>query len=86
MADRHSVKRPELERQARRFALPARHFLLIALVLAIPAMLLLVLTSGWAWALGIVLAALAIIPAVVGGALIGSSAVAHWASHDRPFA
>lgn len=86
MVDRKHTARPELERHARRIAWPARHFVLIALALAVPAVLLLLLTHGWAWALGIVLAALALIPATVGVALLGSAAVAHWASHERPFA
>lgn len=80
------VKQPQLERQARRLAVPASRFLTIALGLAVPAVLLLVLTSGWPWALGIALAALAVIPLIVGLALLGSSAVAHWAAHERPFA
>lgn len=86
MEDRNRIPQPELERQARRIAWPARHFVLIALALAVPAVLLLVFTSGWAWALGIALAALAIIPTTVAAGLLASATVAHWASHERPFA
>lgn len=77
---------PQLEDQGRRLALPAPWFGLIALVLAVPGVVLLIVTSGWAWALGIVLVALAIIPAVVASGLLGTSTVARWAARRRPFA
>ncbi len=67
-------------------ALPAGRFALIALALAIPGAVLLVLGSGWVWAVGIALLALAIPPATVGIGLLGSAFVTRWASRDRPFA
>lgn len=74
------------DRQGRRLMRPAPPFLLIASGLAVVGIILLILTSGWAWALGLVLVVLAGLPAVVGISLLAAGAVTRWAARDRPFA
>lgn len=80
------VKQPELDRQARRLALPGGRFAAVAAVLAIPGIVLIIVGSGAAWAAGIGLLAVALAPAAVSLGLVGSAAVARWASRERPFA
>jgi hypothetical protein len=65
---------------------PAPGFLLIALCLVVTGALLLIITSGWAWALGLVLVALAGPPAVIGFGLLIAGAVTRWAAREEPFA
>ncbi|HZE05225.1 MAG TPA: hypothetical protein VE127_08380 [Solirubrobacteraceae bacterium] len=80
------VKKPELERQSRRLAVPGSRFAIIAALLAVPGIVLIVIGSGWVWAVGIGLLALALAPAAVAVGLLGSAGVARWASRERPFA
>ncbi len=75
-----------LQRQSRRFRKPAGWFVLIAIVLEVPGIVLLVLGHTWLIALGITLIALGAIPATVGAGLLISAVVAWWAAHRRPFA
>jgi membrane protein implicated in regulation of membrane protease activity len=82
----HDVAEPQLERQGRRIALPAGPFLIVAVALAVPGFVLLVLGDSWVSALGIVMAALAGPPAVVGLSLLAIAAVARWTARRRPFA
>lgn len=77
---------PELARQSRRFRRPSGWFVLLAVVLEVPGILLLVLGSSWLIALGAVLIAFGAIPATVAGGLLVSAVVAWWASNRRPFA
>jgi hypothetical protein len=65
---------------------PAPPFLLIAALLAAVGVVLLIVASGWLWAVGIVLVVLAGPPAVVGGSLLGVGGVSRWAARDKPFA
>jgi hypothetical protein len=65
---------------------PALRFLAVAVVLAIPGILLIVLDHGWSVGVGIALLLLASIPAVVAGALLASGTVARWAARHRLFA
>jgi uncharacterized membrane protein YdbT with pleckstrin-like domain len=81
----HRIDR-QSDRQGRRLMRPAPPFLLIASALAVVGIVLLILTSGWAWALGIVLVALAGPPAVIGTGLLAAGAVTRWAARDKPFA
>lgn len=67
-------------------ALPASRFLVLALLLAVPGVLLIVFGSGWVFAVGLALAGLALVPAIVSAALYISSGVAHHAARERPFA
>ena len=81
-----SVKEPELERRSHQLAVPGTRFTIIAALLAAPGIVLIILGSGWVWAVGIALLALALAPAAVALGLLGSAAVAWWASRQRPFA
>ncbi|HWF73789.1 MAG TPA: hypothetical protein VG186_10625 [Solirubrobacteraceae bacterium] len=81
-----AVRDRELERQGKRIAAPARVFLPLGLVLAVPAVLLIVLADSWAYELGWALFLLATVPAVVAATLLGTAAVARWAAREKPFA
>jgi hypothetical protein len=61
-------------------------FALLSFLLAIPGIVLLVVGGSWLAALGLVLVALAVAPAVVGIALAVSSAVSRWAAPHKLFA
>jgi hypothetical protein len=86
MSDHPSVREPELERQGRRLGRPGWWFLLLAAVIAVPGVVLIILTHGWAHAIGVVLLVLAGPPAVVATGLLLSSLVARWAARHRSFA
>jgi hypothetical protein len=86
MSDHPSVLEPELERQGRRLGRPGWWFLLLAAVIAVPGVVLIIFTDGWAHAIGVVLVVLAGSPAVVAAALLLSSLVARWAARHRSFA
>ena len=86
MSDHTSVAEPELERQGRRLGRPGWWFLLLAVFIALPGLVLIVLTHGSGHALGIVLVVLAGPPAVVATALLLSSLAARWAARHRSFA
>jgi hypothetical protein len=60
--------------------------LVLAVLVAVPGVLLIVFTHGWAQALGIVLVALSGPPSVVAVGLLLSSLVARWSARHRPFA
>lgn len=75
-----------LDRQGRRLAAPAVRFVLIALALAVPGAMMVILGQTWVFAIGIGLVALATPFALVAIGLLGSSAVARWAARHRPFA
>jgi hypothetical protein len=81
----HRIDR-RADRHGQRLMRPAPPFLLMASCLAVVGIVLLILTSGWAWALGLVLVVLAGLPAVVGISLVAAGAVTRWAAHDKPFA
>ena len=80
------IAEPELERTGRRLKRPAGPFLAIAAVLVIVGVILLIVASGWAWALGIVLIVLALPLATVGGGLLSAAGVSRWAARRKPFA
>ena len=77
---------PELRRTGRKLAAPGSRFTSIGLIPLIAGLLLLFLTTGWPWVLGIVLIALSVPILGVGLALLMGSGVAGWASRRRPFA
>jgi hypothetical protein len=81
-----TVKEPELERQGRRLGRPGWWFLLLAVVIAIPGIVLVVFAHSWAMAIGIVLLVLAGAPAVVGLGLLLSSLVSRWSARHKSFA
>lgn len=86
MSPPDAVQDRELERQGRRMIRPALRFLVIAVVVAIPGIVLIVLDHGWSVGVGIALLLIASIPAVVAGALLVSGSVARWAARHRLFA
>ncbi len=77
---------PELARQSHRFGIAGGWFLLGGLVPAVPGILLIVLTGGWAYDLGWVLVAIGLVPAAMSAGLLLTSAFANWTAHRRPFA
>lgn len=86
MTSRRSVPEPELERQGQRLGRPAGWFLLAAVLIAVPGVVLILFTDGWAQAVGIVLVALSGPPCIVAVGLLLSSLVAHWSARHRSFA
>lgn len=76
----------ELDRQGRRLGRPGRWLILLAVLLAAPGLLLLVVGSGATHGVGIVLVSLAGAPALVGLGLLLANAVAWWSARDKPFA
>lgn len=81
-----SVQEPQLERQGRRLAHPAWRFLLLALVVAVPGIVLVEVGNSWSLPFGIALLLIASLPAGVGIALLFSSSVARWAARHKLFA
>ncbi len=81
-----AVKDRELERQGRRFGRSGGWFLLIGVLLAIPGVVLILIDHGWSVGVGIAVLLVASIPAIVGLALIASSAVSRWSARHRSFA
>jgi hypothetical protein len=66
--------------------LPALRFLVISVILAVPAVVLIVLGHGWSVGLGVALLLVASAPAVVASALLASASVVRWAARRKPFA
>jgi hypothetical protein len=81
-----TVADPELERQGKRLGRPAIPFLLIALGLAAPGLVMLILGSSWVWAIGIALVAISLPAATVGVGAALSASIARWAARHRSFA
>jgi hypothetical protein len=86
MSTTDRIPEPELERQGRSLARPAGGFLLIALALFVPGLLLVILGSSWVYALGWVLVALSLPPATIAVGALSSSVVARWAARHKSFA
>ena len=76
----------KLERQGRRFGHSARWFLLIAVVVAIPGVVLVVIDSGWSLGVGVAILLIASIPGVIGLGLVVSALVARWSARRKLFA
>ena len=70
----NTVQDRELERTGRRLARPGWPFVALAAVLTVIGVILLIVTSGVIWVLGIVLIAFAGPPAVIGIALVSTAA------------
>jgi hypothetical protein len=81
-----SVKETQLERQGRRLAHPGWRFLVLAVVVAIPGIVLVEIDNSWSLPFGIALLLLASLPGGVGLALLLSSSVARWAARHKLFA
>jgi hypothetical protein len=82
----NAVKEPALEREGRRLGRSGGWFLALAILIAIPGVLLVVLGRSAVAGAGIVVLALAAAPAVVGVGLLLSSAVARWSARHKLFA
>ncbi|MGH2874643.1 MAG: hypothetical protein ACRDL8_04930 [Solirubrobacteraceae bacterium] len=80
------VPEPRLDRQGRRLELTGSSFMALGAIVWVPGVVLVLLTSGWAYALGWVLIAIGLLPTIVATALLLSGIVARWAAHHRPFA
>ena len=85
---RHSapVADAHLERQGRRMVKPALRFLVLALLLLIPGIVLVIVGHHLLLGIGIALILLSSLPGSVTLALLGSSSVARWAARHRLFA
>jgi hypothetical protein len=81
--NRNSVKDIELERQGKRIGRPALRFLLAALIIAIPGVIVLLIGP---LGIGAAILLLACLPAMVGIALLVSSGFARWAARHKLFA
>lgn len=81
-----SVSEPQLERKGARLQANGGRFLLLGIILAVPGIVLIILGSGWVFALGLALLALGLVPGAVAVALLLSGAVARWTARERPFA
>lgn len=64
----------------------ASRFLLVAVVIAIPGIILLLIDHGWSIGVGIAVLLIACIPLAVGTGLIVSGAVSRWAARRKLFA
>jgi hypothetical protein len=81
-----SIREPQLERQGRHLVGPGWRFVLIAVAIAIPGVVLVVIDNSWSLPFGIALLLIASLPAVAGIALLLSGSVARWAARHRLFA
>jgi hypothetical protein len=77
---------PQLDAQSRALVGRGAGFGLIGAVVAIPGIVLVILTQGWAYDLGWVLIVLGCLPGMVSLGLLLSGAVAHRAARHEPFA
>jgi hypothetical protein len=77
---------PRLDRSERRLGRPAWMFLALAVVVAIPGVVLILAGNSWVRAIGIAVTAMACVPALVGIGLALGSLVAWWVAREKPFA
>jgi hypothetical protein len=81
-----AVEDRQLRRTGRKLSIPGLWFTAIGAIPLVAGVLLVVLTSGWAWALGLVLIVLSFPIHGVGISLLLGGGVAKWASKRWPFA
>ncbi len=86
LPQREQAPDPELKRTGRRLSAPGLRFTALGVLPLAAGVLLLLLASGWAWALGIVLIALSLPVLAVGVSLLLGGGVAGWAAKRWPFA
>jgi hypothetical protein len=77
---------PRLEEKRRRLVRPSKWFWLLATVLAVPGLVLIIVGTGWVFAVGWVLIALGASPLVIAVALSAAGMVGWWAARGKPFA
>jgi hypothetical protein len=85
-AERDRPPDAQLRKTSRRLTKPGLWITAIGMVPLIAGILLLVLASGWAWVLGIVLIVLSLPIHGVGLGLLAGGGIAGWASRRWPFA
>lgn len=85
VGDARVVHEPGLERQGRTVSRSGRRFVLVGSVLALPAIVLVLVASTWAAAIGLALLAVSVGLLVVGGGLLLSALVARWSAPHRSF-
>jgi hypothetical protein len=84
--DPAAVADRELERKGRRMGHSASRFFLVALAIAIPGIVLLLIDHGWSIGFGIAVLLIASIPLVIGLGLLVSGVVSRWAARRKLFA
>jgi hypothetical protein len=67
-------------------ARPGLRFILAAILIALPGIVLVALDHGWSVGVGVAVLLIASVPAVFGVALLLSSGVARWAARHKLFA
>ena len=77
---------PPRSAAGRKLVRPGVRFIAIGLLPLAAGLVLLLLTSGWPWVLGIVLIALSLPILAVGVSLLAGGGVAHWGARRKPFA
>ena len=80
-----SVPEPQLERQGRRLGGSGIRFVLLAVLIAIPGIVL-VAIGNWALGFGLAVLGIAAIPAAIGIGLVLSGVVARWSARRKSFA
>jgi len=88
LQERERIQQPDpaLRRTGRKLSIPGLWFTAIGFLPLVAGILLVVLTSGPAWVLGIVLIVLSLPIHSVGISLLLGGGVAKWASRRWPFA
>jgi hypothetical protein len=86
MAGNNHVADPNLESGGRHLARPSIAFGLGAIFLAALGVVLVLAGSSWTMVVGIVLIALAGLPAVIGMGLLSNAAVSRWSARRRTVA
>jgi hypothetical protein len=77
---------PPLGRTSRKLSVPGLWFTAIGMIPLLAGILLVAVSSGWPWALGIVLIVLSLPIHSVGISLLLGGGVAKWAARRWPFA
>jgi hypothetical protein len=81
-----NVKEPGLERTGKRLGRSAGWFLAVALAIAIPGIVLVIIDSGVTFPVGVAVLLIASIPGVIGLGLLVSGVVSRWSARHRSFA
>lgn len=84
--DRDPVRDRVLERQGRVLGRSAEWFLAAGAILAVPGIIIVLVTSSWVYGFGWALIGLGSCPIVAGIALLISSIVSRWSARHRSFA
>ncbi len=80
------VREPGLERTGKRLGHSAAWFLAVALAVAIPGVVLVLIDNHWSLGVGVAILLIACIPGMIGFGLIVSAVVARWSARHRSFA